>query len=92
MRLRSKFETAWADTTEDWIVARTGDWRFQRPVLNRPKCRQCGWCYLYCPVNCLRPTEAGYFEVDLTYCKGCGLCAKECPAGAITMVSEEEVG
>ena len=88
MKFQSEFETGWDDTTEDWLVATTGEWRFRRPSIDISKCCQCGWCYLYCPVNCIGADEDEVFYVDLTYCKGCGICAKECPASAIQMIEE----
>ena len=70
---------------------RTGDWRSERPVLDRDKCNSCGMCYVYCPEGCRRPDDEEKFEADLFYCKGCGVCAHECPQKAITMIVEEEV-
>ena len=66
-----------------------GDWRSMVPVVNRKKCVKCSVCWLYCPVQCIveRP---GWFDVNLTTCKGCGICAQECPHGAIEMISEED--
>lgn len=92
MRFRSAFEGPWADAHQSFAEVKTGEWRYQRPWTNQAKCRQCGWCYLYCPTGCLDITEAGYFLPDLDYCKGCGICAHECPAGAIVMLPEKEVG
>ena len=67
----------------------TGDWRTQRPTYNHERCIKCGLCSIYCPEGCVHPTEEGYFEADLFYCKGCGICARECWTKAINMVEEE---
>ncbi len=67
----------------------TGDWRSQRPSLNRKKCIRCGICYIFCPEGCITQNTEGYFESNLFYCKGCGTCACECPTQAITMEQEE---
>jgi len=72
------------------VEYKTGDWKSQRPVLDKAKCTKCGLCFIYCPEGCIRPDGEGYFIADLTFCKGCGICAKECPKKAFTMVVEEE--
>jgi 2-oxoacid:acceptor oxidoreductase delta subunit (pyruvate/2-ketoisovalerate family) len=69
-------------------IVRTGDWRTRRPVMDMAKCRRCGICLTYCPVNSVSRTKDGAFKISLEYCKGCGICAAECPAGAIAMERE----
>jgi pyruvate ferredoxin oxidoreductase delta subunit len=69
---------------------RTGDWRSQRPIMDKEKCNKCGLCWLYCPDAAIRPLDDGYYETDLFYCKGCGICAEVCAREAITMIEEEE--
>ncbi|MEH6825579.1 MAG: 4Fe-4S binding protein [Motiliproteus sp.] len=66
-----------------------GDWRAERPVVDREKCVKCATCWIYCPVQCIveKPT---WFDINLDTCKGCGICAQECPHRAISMI--EEVG
>ena len=68
----------------------TGDWRSQRPIFTHSKCIKCGLCQLFCPDGCIEQDTEGYFEANLSYCKGCGICARECWPQAITMVDEEE--
>ena len=67
----------------------TGDWKSQKPILDKNKCIKCGLCFLYCPEGCIKEMEDGYFVADLDYCKGCGICAVECPKDAITIEEEE---
>ena len=69
---------------------KTGDWRSQRPILDKNKCIKCGMCYIFCPEGCIEQSAEGHFEANLFYCKGCGICSKECPTRVITMVEEEE--
>ncbi len=69
---------------------KTGDWRSQRPVVDKEKCVKCGLCWVYCPDMAVVLTKTGDYQVNLDYCKGCGICAKECPKGAITMALEED--
>ncbi len=69
---------------------KTGDWRTEKPVLDREVCIRCALCWIDCPDAAIRPGDDGYYEADLYYCKGCGICAKICPVGAIVMVEEGE--
>ena len=87
MEIKGIYEGPWG-SSEDLIELNTGEWRFQRPVTNSSKCRQCGLCLLHCSTNCIEERR-GYFSADLKYCKGCGLCAQMCPAKAISIVREE---
>lgn len=65
-----------------------GDWRAERPVVDRDKCVKCATCWLFCPVQCVVEKPA-WFDIDYRTCKGCGICAVECPQRAIAMVAEE---
>lgn len=94
---KKDFELTWQEIPVGNIVLepgnaaeyRTGDWRSQRPVLDRERCVKCGICFSLCPEPCIVKDEEGYYVADLYYCKGCGICAYECPKKAITMVQEE---
>ena len=91
-------ELTWKDLEIGCIVTepgsarqyQTGDWRSERPVLDKSKCIKCGLCSIFCPEGCIEENAEGYFEANLFYCKGCGMCARECWPQAITMVEEEE--
>ncbi|MFC1822241.1 4Fe-4S binding protein [Thermodesulfobacteriota bacterium] len=88
MKFSTDYESPWANC-ENRVDQKTGEWRFQRPVTKTAKCRQCGWCFIFCPSGCIEVND-GHFNADLDYCKGCGICAKLCPAMAIYMVREED--
>ena len=91
-------ELSWKDLEIGNIVTdpgsatayRTGDWRSDRPVLDKSKCIKCGLCWLYCPDIAWDPGEDGFFDLNEFYCKGCGVCVVECPSNAISMIEEEE--
>ena len=94
---KSERELTWKDLEIGAIVTepgntsqyRTGDWRSQKPIIDKDKCSKCGLCYIYCPEGCIEQDGDGYYEANLFYCKGCGICASECPKKAITIVEEE---
>ena len=90
-------EITWKDLEIGSIVTKpgnasqyqTGDWRSQKPIVDKDKCNKCTLCFIYCPEGCIERDADGYFEANLFYCKGCGICATECPKKAINMVEEE---
>jgi pyruvate ferredoxin oxidoreductase delta subunit len=65
---------------------KTGSWRMFKPVIDKPKCINCGTCWKFCPDNSISTK----IEVDYDFCKGCGICAKGCPVKCIAMVKEEK--
>ncbi|MBU1207218.1 MAG: 4Fe-4S binding protein [Proteobacteria bacterium] len=69
---------------------KTGDWKSQRPVVDKSQCIKCAVCWIYCPEAAIHHNGDGYYFADLQYCKGCGICARECLTGCITMVEEEK--
>ena len=91
-------ELTWQDMRFHQIImhsggdskVKTGDWRYQRPVVEKEKCNKCGLCWLFCPDRAIDPLENGYYKPELAYCKGCGICARECPKEAIIMIEEKE--
>ena len=70
-------------------VMKTGDWRAERPVVERDKCVKCATCWVFCPTQCIQEKPT-WFEANLEICKGCGICASECPHHAIEMIVETE--
>ena len=73
----------------EYMVVKTGEWRAERPVIDREKCVKCATCWVYCPTQCVEEKPM-WFEANLEICKGCGVCARECPHHAINMVEELE--
>jgi pyruvate ferredoxin oxidoreductase delta subunit len=66
----------------------TGSWRSQRPVLDKEKCSNCLFCWIYCPDSAIQVKDGKIEGFDLEHCKGCGICAEECPKKAIAMEEE----
>ena len=89
-------EYTWRELTVGCVVTepgsareyKTGDWKSQRPVVNKSQCIKCAVCYIYCPDAAISRQEDGYFAADADLCKGCGICHRECWFGAISMVKE----
>jgi pyruvate ferredoxin oxidoreductase delta subunit len=98
-KLKAGTDFSWRDMEVGNIITeagnaasrKTGDWRSDRPVVDKKKCDKCGLCWLYCPDAAMKVLKDGYYQPDLFYCKGCGICASVCPRKAITMKEEEEV-
>lgn len=67
---------------------KTGDWRVKFPVIDKDKCINCLFCYIYCPEKCVVVEDGKVKKINLDYCKGCGICATECPKDAIEMKLE----
>ncbi|MEA1968987.1 MAG: 4Fe-4S binding protein [Thermodesulfobacteriota bacterium] len=79
----------WSDAGELLLCSDTGSWRTKRPVVDEENCIFCGFCSIYCPVQCME-MKSSFFTADLDFCKGCGICAKECPKNVISMIPEGE--
>lgn len=67
----------------------TGGWRTKRPRLDKEKCINCLFCYIFCPDASVIVEDGKVVGFDLSHCKGCGICAAECPKEAIEMIEEE---
>jgi pyruvate ferredoxin oxidoreductase delta subunit len=68
-------EYTWKDLTVGCVVTepgnareyKTGDWKSQRPVVDKSQCIKCAVCYIYCPDAAIHRTEEGYYLADLNY-------------------------
>lgn len=69
----------------------TGSWRTFRPVVDKNKCTNCLFCWIYCPDSSVIVKEEKMAGFDYAHCKGCGICSKVCPVKAINMETEGSV-
>lgn len=90
---------SWKDLTPGGVVYdagnaaefRTGDWRSDKPIFIKDKCKQCMLCFPVCPDSSIPVNQNGEREdFDYDHCKGCGVCANVCPFGAIEMVDNND--
>lgn len=73
------------------LLAQTGSWRTQRPVIDYAHCHQCWWvCGSFCPDSAISLNQAGYPVIDYQHCKGCMICVEQCPSHAIGVVAEAD--
>ncbi len=72
------------------VEHKTGDWRVKRPVWDKEKCKNCLFCWVYCPDNCCEAKDETMVGIDYEHCKGCGVCAQVCPFDAIHMMGEKD--
>jgi pyruvate ferredoxin oxidoreductase delta subunit len=69
----------------------TGDWRSERPVVDKEKCIDCLQCWIFCPDGTVLVEDEKMAGFDLKHCKGCEICAYVCPVKAIEMFSEDDL-
>ena len=71
-------------------AAKTGDWRYMKPEVDKEKCIGCTTCVPFCPeasivMKAYEEGKRDKADIDFDFCKGCGVCAQVCPVKAITM-------
>ncbi len=72
-------------------LRKTGNWRLNRPVIEKEKCSHCLLCYARCPEGVIAIDDRGEPSIDYEHCKGCMICAQECPLRIIKTVKEEDL-
>ena len=66
--------------------------KHQLAVIDPVSCTGCGWCAMFCVVNCIELREDGLYEVDPVRCIGCRGCLGNCFYDAVTMIKPEAEG
>jgi len=68
---------------------KTGDWRNQKPIFLKDKCKQCLLCFPVCPDSAIELDKEGQMTgFNLDFCKGCLVCKAVCNFGAIDKEDE----
>ena len=76
-------------TAGNAVEFKTGDWRSEKPIWLKDKCKQCMLCFPVCPESAIPVNAAGKIEgFDLDFCKGCLVCMAVCPFDAIEKEAE----
>jgi pyruvate ferredoxin oxidoreductase delta subunit len=61
------------------ITAYVGDWRVNKPVLNKDFCIDCQNCWVFCPDMSIISDNKEMVGIEYDHCKGCGICVDVCP-------------
>ena len=72
------------------ITAYVGDWRVDKPVLNKEFCIDCQNCWIFCPDMSIISRNKEMVGIDYDHCKGCGICAEVCPTNPKSLVMFDE--
>jgi 2-oxoacid:acceptor oxidoreductase delta subunit (pyruvate/2-ketoisovalerate family) len=88
--------TGWRDIPRGGLIEeagnsveyKTGGWRAFRPVVDKQRCTNCLFFWVFCPDSSILVSDEKMVGFDLEHCKGCGVCAKVCPVHCIDMVEE----
>lgn len=57
-----------------------------RAIIDPIWCIGCGWCAMFCVMDCIALQSDGFYRVDGERCIGCRACKVNCFMGAVTML------
>lgn len=64
--------------------------RCSRAVIDPVNCTGCGYCAMFCVMDCIVLQPDGLYTVDLERCIGCRSCKVNCPFDAVTILPPKE--
>ena len=59
-------------------------------VIDPVCCTGCGYCTMFCVMDCIVLQPDGLYTVDLEQCIGCRSCKVNCPFDAVTILPPKE--
>ena len=71
---------------EDGIVHPFGRKAHSLAIIDPVSCIGCGYCGMFCLMECIYQRPDGFYEVDQDHCVGCRACKVNCPWEAVTML------
>ena len=74
------------------MTRRTGKMRFGLPngAKQAMSCTGCGYCTMFCVMDCILLQPDGFYTVDLDRCIGCRSCKVNCPFEAVIILPPKE--
>ena len=55
-------------------------------VIDPVSCTGCGYCAMFCVMDCILLQEDGQYRVDEDVCIGCRSCKVNCPFDAVSIL------
>lgn len=64
--------------------------RYDRAIIDPVSCTGCGYCTMFCVMDCILLQPDGFYTVDLDRCIGCRSCKVNCPFEAVIILPPKE--
>ena len=67
-----------------------GKKRYDRAIIDQVRCTGCGYCAMFCVMDCLLLQPDGFYTVDLARCIGGRSGKVNCPFEAVIILPPKE--
>ena len=64
----------------------------QKALIDPDRCTGCGYCSMFCIMECIEQQPDGIYRVDAERCIGCRSCRVNCPYEAVTSLPAKQEG
>ena len=61
-------------------------------LIDPDRCTGCGYCSMFCIMECIEQQPDGIYRVDAEQCIGCRSCKVNCPYEAVTILPAKQEG